>query len=224
MSGKLLIVGVLSLILQIINTNVTHACSPGPMVSFTNFELVETFDLIVVATAIKEEPLSPLYKVVVFRVDQAIKGNPPKEVFHEEAYLANPQLGDPNELDRPHPDAYIGSCIRNSYRKDGQYVLFLMKSGDGKHKGEYTIPFIPFARLNEDYFGENSLWIKTIRYYLEVQKNQDPKAQLGVLQARHEALTAKEMTIEERLLAADIADHLCSVHPQELEGITCQRE
>ena len=50
-----------------------------------------------------------------------------------------------------------GGCIRRLFTKGHAYVVFLAKGSDGVWEEQEW----PFTRVNEDYFGERSLWTQT---------------------------------------------------------------
>lgn len=68
----------------------------------------------------------------------------------------------------------------------------------------------PFARVNEDFTGEDSLWVRTIRRYLDIQTEPDGMVQLQGLASLRDSLG---QGADDRQLAADITDHLASRSP-----------
>lgn len=181
------------------------ACSTVPeYVRPTNFELVQLADAIVVARAVTAiEPADDFQ--VKFEVRQVLKGEAP-EAFTGFGVLGPVPPGDPASLSEPHPEAYMGLCVRSRFRAGHDYVIFLERNEDG----ELRPAGYPFARVNEDFAGENSLWVRTIRRYLAIQAESDPMVELEVLASLRDSLG---QGAEDRALAADISDHLASRSP-----------
>ncbi len=193
--------------LTIFSTIQARACSVFNYVKLTNYELVQMTDEVVIATA--ESSFWNFSDGVVFQVDKILKGTVPQKLTIKHAVLGNPDPSNSNDISEPHPEAYAGPCNRMSFKEGHQYVLFLNRTKEGGFvNGGY-----PFSRINEDYFGENSLWIKTIKYYLQIQKAYSPMKQLDILKAKHDELLAGDITTDNQKLAADIVDHLSSRSP-----------
>lgn len=186
----------------------TWACSvTSEYVRPTNFELIQLTDTIVVATAQREIKAEP-YGAIEFRVDKVMKGAPPKRVQVSFGSLGDAFPSDPNDISGSHPEGHAGPCNRTTFGKGKQYVLFLSKSGD-----TYGPFAFPFSRINEDYAGEDSLWVRTIRTYLEIQAKHDPMKQLEVLDALLQQKLKGPQTATSRAEAQDILDHLRSRSP-----------
>lgn len=158
------------------------ACSPDPRYRYkqpTNFDLVQMADAIVVARAtdqrisrIKEKEFPIVGNDAVhFSINGVLKGPAPHEFDADGAVFANRTPwktvppSDPKELMAANAQAYEGACIRLLFTKGQSYVVFLSKRRDDVWDELHW----PFTRVNEDYFGERSLWIRTIRDYLAVQ-------------------------------------------------------
>ncbi|HYC73898.1 hypothetical protein [Brevundimonas sp.] len=192
------------------------ACSvTSEFVMKTNYEMAETADAIVVAVAEREiagdgdTPGS-----VVFRIESALKGEPPGTVTMGWARFAEIEPSDPDSIAGPHPQAFHGGCSRDTYERGRKYVLFL-GLGDGDRyepTGWYVRKFV-FGRDSEDYAGPDSLWVQTLRTYLEVQRNPDRMAALSDLAGRLPALERPGASAADRALAEDIRDHLSSLSP-----------
>ncbi|MCB1591819.1 MAG: hypothetical protein KDI90_05145 [Alphaproteobacteria bacterium] len=184
----------------------------------TNFDLVHLVDAIVVATPqsqknVGKDPEFPDYEVT-FSINQVIKGDigpvfTSQTGFGSASIPALSDPSDPDDLHYAHPESYSGPCIRQSFDVGRSYVLFLSKADDGT----YYRPLYAWARVAEDYYGEDSLWMTTIRYYLDVQKQEpDRLKQMDILRKKYEELVAKkEMTDYEAELAQDIFYHLGNV-------------
>jgi hypothetical protein len=148
------------------------ACNPGHRYRQpTNFDLVRDADAIVIATAADQRALRNKDYAVHFRVDGALKGPAPREFdadftsFADRSWWKTVPPSNPNELATANTQAYEGGCIRRLFTERHAYVVFLSKGRDGVWR---ELDW-PFTRVNEDYFGERSLWIRTIRDYLAVQ-------------------------------------------------------
>ncbi|WGM37779.1 hypothetical protein [Caulobacter sp. NIBR1757] len=177
----------------------------------SNFELVAMADAIVVATA--EGALAPsgrqgMPEGVRFRVTATLKGAPPETVETAFAAIGQPVASDPTDLAAANAEAYAGPCSRMTYARGGAYVLFLARDD----KGALRVIGIPFSRTSEDYLGEASAWIRTIRLYLDVQRDGDPMAQLTRLETLRGELLARGDALS-KAQAADILDHLTSRSP-----------
>ncbi len=184
------------------------ACSPAPgYVRPSNFELVQLADAIVIATA-TETVKGEHWPEWRLRVDQTVKGNAPATFVAGYRGRGRP-IASRDVLDEPHPEAFEGPCNRMSLVERGTYVFFLDKQGDGS----FAPLGYPFTRVNEDYGGEATLWMRTIRAYLDLQRRLDPMAQLAALEARLTELRAGPQTAEARMQAVDIEDHLTSRSP-----------
>lgn len=193
--------------LTLFNTIQAQACSVFNYVKPTNYELVQLTEGIVIATA--ESSFRNFSDGVVFKVDKSLKGNVPQKLTLKRAVLGHPSPSNSNDISEPHSDAYAGSCNRMSFKEGHQYVLFLNRTEDG----EFYNSGYPFSRINEDYFGENSLWLTTIKYYLQIQNTYSPMKQLDALKAKYDELLSGEITTNDKKLAADIVDHLSSRSP-----------
>lgn len=191
-------------------TSRAWACSvTSDYVRPTNFELVQLADAIVVATPLKESKGQTYGNEVTFRVDKVMKGPAPKSLLHQWAYLGEAFPSDPNDISGSHPEGHAGPCNRTMFAKGKQYVLFLSKD----KKGTYMQLGHAFSRVNEDYLGEESLWVGVIRAYLEIQQKYAPMQQLDVLDAMLQEKLKGPRTQTTLAEAQDILDHLRSRSP-----------
>jgi len=186
------------------------ACSPDPRYKQpTNFDLVGIADAIVVARATNQHiAQSKGYSwetAVRFAVDGVLKGPAPRDfdadmtAFADQTPLKTVPPSDPKELALPNPEVWEGGCIRRLFTKDAAYVVFLSKDRDGVW-GELEWPF---TRVNEDYFGERSLWIRTIHDYLAIQAEPEGWPQHQALERLRKDRQA-EATPEAKAEAEDI--------------------
>lgn len=192
------------------------ACSvTSEFVLKTNYEMAETADAIVVAVAEREIPGTDEEPgSVVFRIESALKGEPPAEVTMGWARFGEIEPSDPDSISGAHPQAFHGGCSRDTYERGRKYVLFL-ELGDGEGyepMGWYARKFV-FGRDSEDYAGPDSLWARTLRTYVAIQRNPDRMAALSDLASRLPALEGAGASPADRALADDIRDHLGSLSP-----------
>lgn len=173
----------------------------------TNFELVQISDSIVVATARAQRPEGDWTKVL-FDVGEKVKGEAPSRL-ELPGGIGKIRPSDLDSLAQPHPEAGAGMCNRITFRKGGRYLLFLQKD----EKGQLRATGEAFSRINEDYAGEDTVWMRTVRRYLRIQATAGPMEQLSILAGlaerghgpANERLTPAEI--------ADIRDHLSSLSP-----------
>lgn len=171
----------------------------------SNFELVQLADAIVVATPLSQGEQDG-ESSLRFRVDAVLKGGPPSDLTLLGLGLGDVALGDANALLGPHPDAGAGGCIRRTFRTGQPAVLFLKEYQPGR----WAQLGYPFARVNEDYFGPDALWPRTVRQYLDIQARNDPMQELAVLERMLLTELTNPHTEEERERARDILSHLMS--------------
>lgn len=186
-----------------------QACSVGGgYIPPSSFELVQIADAIAVVTPdIQTE--GPGYRLVGFRLERAVKGTPPARITLDMAALGNPGPSDLDHFGQPHPEAMSGSCIRMTFARGGHYLMFLAHSADGG----WQQLVVPFARVNEDYAGEDTPWMRTVRRYLALQGRLRPMAQLDALRAMLASgrdNRGAALSLAER---ADIAAHLRTPSP-----------
>ncbi len=190
-------------------TSTATACSvTDDYVRPTNFELIQLADAIVVATA-KKETKSSVTTAVEFRVDKIFKGAPTKKFISEFAGLGAPSPSDPNNISGSHPEGHAGPCNRTTFAKNERYVVFLAKGSDNTY---WQLDF-PFSRVNEDYNGDGSFWVRTIQAYLALQNKYAPMEQLEALELLLRENLKGAQTSESTAQAIDVLDHLRSRSP-----------
>lgn len=170
----------------------------------TNFELVQLADAIVVARALPNGSENEDFSIR-FKVRQVLKGEVPEEITGFGG-LGLVGRSNPASLSETHPQAYQGPCVRSTFQPGHDYVIFLERG----NQGDLRMALYPFARVNEDFTGDNSLWVRTIRRYLEIQAEPDAMVELRVLASLRDSLGGGA---DDRELAADISDHLASRSP-----------
>lgn len=184
------------------------ACSlNSDFFGMSNFELVAEADAIVIATAesVNESERGP---GIVFRATDILKGENIETVKNRYGYAVVDLPKTPaNTLNELHPSAMAGSCSRSAYEIGGPYIVMVTQDEKGVRAMDY-----PFERNASDYHGPDSLWRRTIGYYIDVQTNPDRMEQIERLRADREMLAESEDPMDQ-LLAADIADHLTSISP-----------
>jgi hypothetical protein len=188
--------------------SISLACSVvGEYVRPTNFELVQLADAIVVAGAVGQSG-SRTDSSVRFRVSKVFKGGPVRDLNIRRTSLGAPPPSDPNDLTEPNPEAFQGPCIRRTFAKNNSYVLFLARDD----RGGYSLMDYPFTRVDEDYFGPDSLWARTITSYLDIQTRFSGMTQLAELERLMQVKQALASEGSQKQ-AADILDHLKSWSP-----------
>jgi hypothetical protein len=198
--------------LALLGASRASACSPGPDYRKpTNFEMVKLADAIVVATALEAINDGEAYggRRVRFKVDEVLKGPAPEAFFAKETMLGSPPRSDPQDLVMPNAQSGDGGCIRGIFSKGAKYVIFLSKDSNGTWDQDHWI----FGRVNEDYFGPDSLWVRTIRDYLTIQQNPDEMAQLDALDVLMRARRVDRTTPGARAEADDILLELQAPSP-----------
>jgi hypothetical protein len=189
------------------------ACSmSGEFVRPTNFELVQMSDAIVIATA-QQERRGKSDTSVTFDVGERVKGqaSPRVEIFGR---LGVPAPSDLSDIAYSHPEGHAGPCMRMTFRKGARYLLFLRKD----EKGQFRQNSHAFSRINEDYAGEDNIWMRTVRRYVRLQATSRPMEQLTLLQRFAESGLGPT---DEKLAPAEIADmrdHLSSLSPYKPTG------
>lgn len=199
------------IICSALNPTITLACSVSrDYVRPSNFELAQLSQLIAVVTPIRQKRVEDDRLETTYQVDRVYKGNVSGTLkLTGWSRLGKTEKSDPDDIVSAHPEAYAGPCNRTTFSKRNQYLFFLSKDNEGNVR----LAGPAFSRESEDYYGEESLWAKTVRYYLEVQKKYEPMQQLMVLSEKYNSLISKDMSSHERALALDIADHLRSRSP-----------
>jgi hypothetical protein len=179
----------------------------GEYVRPTNFELVGMSDAIVVATA-RDGRQGEHGGRVTFEVGEAVKGEASRTV-ELPGDLGSPGPSDLADISSSHPEGHAGPCNRTTFRRGGRYLLFLEKDEDGQFRRAGDA----FSRINEDYAGENNVWMRTVRRYVRLQAGAPPMEQLAVLERLAESGLGPS---GEKLVPAEIADirdHLSSLSP-----------
>jgi len=207
----------LTLVLMAFAPVQAFACSPNPgYVRPSNFELIQLADAIVIARTTGREYTEKTesgyeYSVVPASLVKTLKGSDVPAELKLTMNLGETTPSDPDELLAPHPEAMMGPCNRYSVAPATDYVIFLQQDSE---RGWQIFNWFPFTRIVEDYHGDESPWMKAIRYYLEVQSGHDPMGQLAALERRYNDILENDTaTPYEKALALDIANHLMSRSP-----------
>jgi hypothetical protein len=190
----------------------SFACRVSPdYFAPSNYELVELADAIVIATPVAQGPTGeagPRPRPLTFRTTGVLKG-PALDTVTVSGTIGEPFRSDPKILSEANKEASYGGCVRTTFAVGEPYVLFLGKLKDG---GYGPLQF-PFARVNEDYLGGDSLWVKTIRTYVRIQRDHGRMEALDALADLLRQTLAAPKSAERDALARDIADHLASPSP-----------
>jgi hypothetical protein len=191
------------------------ACSvTEDFVRSSSYELVERADAVVVAVADSQTTGTEEWDTrVTFRIQQALKGEPPATILMNNARLGRTTPSDPDDLTTAHPETFEGGCSRSTFQRGGRYVLFL-REGEGGREPLGWYPMDPtFGRGAEDYAGPDSLWVRALSLYIDIQQQPDRMAALDALAGFLPRLEAPDAPAADRQLAFDIRDHLSSLSP-----------
>jgi len=205
---------IITLIYSLFISPNAQACSPmRNWFASTNFDLVDVADAIVIAKPTKQSHFMGwnYENEITFKVIKTIKGNVPPIITSQGYRLAIfAKDSDPNNIEFGRPSAFSlrSSCPEQVFKRREKYILFLRKSKDGS----FSVGISFFARDIENYSGPNSLWMKTIEYYLNVQHSNARHSQLQILKAKYDELFLSSKKKDQKL-AADIEKHLSSISP-----------
>lgn len=178
----------------------------------TNMELVESADLILLATVSEGEAASD--DAAEPRIDiqplAALKGEMPAEPLTLTGMIAtgaDPLLSNPYELREAHPQSFAGGCFRYEFPR-GSRVLFFLSQRDG-HWGAAGGPF---SRWAEDTLSDEAPWLQVVRLYAEAAGL--PAAdRAAYLTARRAEYGAEGNNPVAQLIAADIDRQLAGPNP-----------
>ncbi len=181
------------------------ACSVTPEYHLPgNVELLRKADLVVLA---RVEGDGPDFTVRL-HPEKALKGHLPRQPLtalgstEERGRGPWPQIVTP--LNRPHPSAMWGACVRQAYIKGG-LVLALYRHTD---RGYVPLDY-PFARNVEDVRDSNDLWPRAARLYLATLAKPDPDRAFAALAT---SLETKE-DADSQVIARDIRANLPLARP-----------
>src|SRR5688500_13435921 len=190
------------------------ACSPGPGFRVpTNLELAGHAETIVLARVTgqhQDERGRPT--AVVITPIAAIKGELPQgDIALAGMSLAEGERAVPSrpfELERPHPDAYSGACIRTRFAL-GTTTLFFLRTG---HEGMWAPAGTAFSRWAEDVPDAESPWVQLPRLYT-VAAGLPADDRAPFLEDEREALLARTGEPIAQLMADDIARQIAGPAP-----------
>ena len=174
----------------------------------SNFEMIDASDAIVVGKAVRKVR-GEFGNKIFFEVTTTLKGDPSLTVIDQHGYFGKPTPSNPDDISAANPEAYMGPCVRGTYRRGDSYILMLRKDGqDG-----FVVSGDAFSRMNEDDLGPDSLWRKAIETYLEIQKNPDRMAQLDAMRDLALRGMREDATPFEQKIGEDAKRHLMTIHP-----------
>lgn len=180
----------------------------------TNLELVESADLILLATVDSGTVMDAIDDPNAMRIDitpvASIKGDIAAAPTTLPIALAPARLAIPShpyDLENAHPLSQIGGCIRYMVPKGSRVLFFLNRSDDGwAPAGE------PFSRWAEDVLTDDAPWLQIVRLYAEAAAlPADDRA--PYLTARRDEYGARRDDPVAQLIAADIARQLAGPNP-----------
>ena len=160
-------------------TTEAYACSVARVIS--NVELVSAADVVVRASAVEyaSPPSDPHMRTtgvpdsrIRFKIIEIIRGPVISDLVLP-GYLD--KRDDFNDQRPPYtfvrPGGRAGSCFANSYRADGQFLLFLKKT----KAGEFTVNWSPLAPVNEQLHADDDLWLLWVREQaLKIKADRQP--------------------------------------------------
>jgi hypothetical protein len=171
----------------------------------TNLDLAIAGETIVLATVEGERKGKESWSgAVLAKPTLLIKGNALPDMVELEGVRLESngqraQHSDPRELRRPNPDTQIGGCVRYTFARGMQLVLFLKRGEDGK-----LTPYrSAFSRDAEDVVGPHALWVRAVREYAAISALPESGRK-----ARLEARIAELRATQDDPDAAAIADDL----------------
>lgn len=192
------------------------ACSPAPGYRVpTNLELAARADLILLGQVVggKEKGPEGVPQVTVHPL-AALKGLTPGQDFPLHMMsLATGTLAryaapsEPLELEKPHPAAYAGACIRTVFAP-GAVVLFFLE----RREGNWVPAGGPFSRWAEDVSGLDAPWAQLARFYAAVAPLPEEDRE-ALLEAERDALLARVDDPVARAMGADIDRQLAGPNP-----------
>lgn len=189
------------------------ACSvvPGYRIP-TNMELVESADLILLATVSEGEtaPDDTTEPRIQLEPLAALKGEMPAGPLTMTGTIAtgaDALLSNPYELKEAHPQSLAGACVRYAFPR-GSRVLFFLSRQDGHWRAAGG----PFSRWAEDVLSDEAPWLQVVRLYSEAASL--PAAdRAAYLTARRAEYGAEGDSPVAQLIAADIDRQLAGPNP-----------
>ncbi len=191
----------------------TFACSPASGYRVpTNMELVESADLILLATVSSGDSDShgTAEQMIALQPVEALKGAMPTAPIVIPAMIAASDeilLSNPYELQGAHPQSFAGACIRYAFPRGTRVLFFLDREGGQWHQAGG-----PFSRWAEDVLTDDAPWLQLVRFYIGITKlpEEERAAALG---ARHDELGELGEDPVALLIAADIDRQLAGPNP-----------
>ena len=189
------------------------ACSvvPGYRVP-TNMELVESADLILLATVSDGDfaPDSTSEQQIQIQPVAALKGAMPAEPLAMPGMIAagaDALLSNPYELKEAHPQSLAGACARYMFPRGSRVLFFLSWQDD-----HWRAAGGPFSRWAEDVLTDEAPWLQVVRLYAEAA-SLPPGERTPYLTARRAEYGAEGDNPVARLIAADIDRQLAGPNP-----------
>ncbi|OWQ95200.1 hypothetical protein [Sphingopyxis witflariensis] len=180
------------------------ACSvvPGYRVP-TNMELVESADLILLATVSDGDfaPDSTSEQQIQIQPVAALKGAMPAEPLAMPGMIAagaDALLSNPYELKEAHPQSLAGACARYMFPRGSRVLFFLSWQDD-----HWRAAGGPFSRWAEDVLTDEAPWLQVVRIYAEAA-GLPATERIAYLTARRAEYGAEDDNPMAQLIAADI--------------------
>ena len=197
------------------------ACTPAPGYRVpTNLELAAEADAIVLGQVVGAEEKGPegVPQITVHPL-AAYKGLLPGQDFplHMMALATGPLAeyaapSEPLELEKPHPAAQAGACIRTVFAP-GATVLFFLD----RREGTWAPAGGPFSRWAEDVAGEDAPWAQLAKFYARVAPLPEEERK-ALLEAERDALLARTDDQVAQAMGGDIDRQLAGPNPPLVEA------
>ncbi len=159
---------------------ITACLGPPPL---SPSVLITRADVIVRATALQyvKSPREEMTELdfssngnIQFKVEEVLKGEGiPATLTIEGFFSVVDDFNDhPVPYDMVRPGGRHGSCEVYSYKKDGEFLLFMRKE-----EGILTPYWASISPTNEQLRSPDDAWLKWVKEYLRTQENGERKAQ-----------------------------------------------
>jgi hypothetical protein len=114
---------------------------------------------------------------------------------------------DPLELEKAHPAAYAGACVRTVFAPGATVLFFLDRRG-----GEWVPAGGPFSRWAEDVSGEDAPWVQLARFYARLAPLPEENRR-ALMEAERDALLARTDDRAAQAMGGDIDRQLAGPNP-----------
>ena len=194
------------------------ACTPAPGYRVpTNLELAQQANAIVLGEVVsggQGTALDPAAATITVHPLAALKGLlPGNDIVLSGMTIAEPDdatanvLSAPLEVDKPHPEALTGACIRRVFPLGARAVFFLKREN-----GQWVPAGGPFSRWAEDVSGPDAPWVTLANLYAQASLLPAEQAR-EKLEEQHAALADHPDDQPSVAMAADLERSLAGPAP-----------